>query len=380
MIINSMDINRIAELTPFMVMDVVKAASKKPDCIHFEVGQPDVLPSPSVIEAFKSAIGMKYFQYTESTGIYQLKTKITEFYKIKYNLNISPERIVLTAGTSAAFLAVYSLLLNSGDNIALMDPTYPCYKNFSRLLYINPYIINVDKTTNYQITIDNLKSAKHLKALQVSSPSNPTGSIYSRENLKELIEYCNNHGIHFVSDEIYHGLVYDNVTESTALEFSENTFVINGFSKYFCMPGIRLGWLIAPIKYIRDLEKIVQNVYICPPTFSQYAAVEAFDYEYLEKIRKEYEMRRNFLYDELCAIFDIDAKPEGAFYLWANISKYSNNSYKFTFDLLESAGVAVAPGIDFGENNTNVYIRFAYTRNIKHMQEGIFRIKNYLNI
>jgi aspartate/methionine/tyrosine aminotransferase len=372
--------NRITELTPFMVMDVMKAASKKPDTIHFEVGQPDVSPPPSVIKAFKSAVDKKLFQYTDSTGIMPLKEKIAEFYKIKYNLNIATERIVLTAGTSAAFLAIYSLLLNSGDFIALMDPTYPCYKNFSRLLYIKPYIINVDKRTNYQITVDNLKKSKNIKALQISSPSNPTGSIYSRENLKELVEYCDENGIHFISDEIYHGLVYDNVKETTALEFSSKTFVINGFSKYFCMPGIRLGWLIAPEKYIRDIEKIVQNVYICPPTFSQYAAIEAFDYEYLEKTRKEYEGRRNFLYDELSHIFDIDAKPEGAFYLWANISKYCNDSYKFAFDLLEHAGVAVAPGIDFGENKTNSYIRFAYTRNIEHMQEGVSRIKKYLKI
>lgn len=372
--------NRITELTPFMVMDVMKAASKKPDTIHFEVGQPDVLPPPAVIKAFKSAVDKKLFQYTDSTGIIPLKEKIAEFYKIKYNLKIATERIVLTAGTSAAFLAIYSLLLNSGDFIALMDPTYPCYKNFSRLLYIKPYIINVDKSTNYQITVDNLKKANNLKALQISSPSNPTGSIYSRENLKELVEYCDEKGIHFISDEIYHGLVYDNVKETTALEFSDNAFVINGFSKYFCMPGIRLGWLIAPEKYIRDIEKIVQNVYICPPSFSQYAAIEAFDYEYLEKTRKEYEVRRNVLYDELSSVFDIDAKPEGAFYLWANISKYCNDSYKFAFDLLENAGVAVAPGIDFGGNNTNNYIRFAYTRNIKHMQEGVNRIKKYLRI
>ena len=372
--------NRISELTPFMVMDVVKAASKRPDTIHFEVGQPDVPPSPFVVDAFKKAVDKKLFQYTDSTGIIPLKEKISEFYKVKYNLNIPIERIVLTAGTSAAFLAVYSLLLNSGEYITLMDPTYPCYKNFSRILYIKPYTINVDKTTNYQITVDNLKKAKNIKALQISSPSNPTGSIYSRQNLKELVEYCDDNGIHFISDEIYHGLVYDKIKESTALEFSSNAFVINGFSKYFCMPGIRLGWLIAPEKYIRDIEKIVQNVYICPPTFSQYAAIEAFDYEYLEKTRNEFELRRNFLYDELSHIFDIDAKPEGAFYLWANISKYSNDSYKFAFDLLENAGVAVAPGVDFGENNTNAYVRFAYTRNIEHMREGVSRIKKYLKI
>lgn len=372
--------NRISELTPFMVMDVVKAASKRPDTIHFEVGQPDVPPSHFVVDAFKKAVDKKLFQYTDSTGIIPLKEKISEFYKVKYNLNIPIERIVLTAGTSAAFLAVYSLLLNSGEYITLMDPTYPCYKNFSRILYIKPYTINVDKTTNYQITVDNLKKAKNIKALQISSPSNPTGSIYSRQNLKELVEYCDDNGIHFISDEIYHGLVYDKIKESTALEFSSNAFVINGFSKYFCMPGIRLGWLIAPEKYIRDIEKIVQNVYICPPTFSQYAAIEAFDYEYLEKTRNEFELRRNFLYDELSHIFDIDAKPEGAFYLWANISKYSNDSYKFAFDLLENARVAVAPGVDFGENNTNAYVRFAYTRNIEHMREGVSRIKKYLKI
>ncbi len=368
---------KLDKIKPFIVMDIVREANKYPDTIHFEIGEPDLQPSQKVWEATQKAVENRLNHYTESLGLYQLREKISAHYKHKYGVNISPERIALTVGTSGAFLVAYTILLEKNNRLALTDPGYPCYKNFAYILDIEPVLIPIDKSTDYQLTAEMLSKYENISAVQISSPSNPTGNIYSEENLKELINYCEENDIYFISDEIYHGLVYGK-KEHTALEFSDNAIVINGFSKYFCMPGFRLGWIILPEKFIRKAEIILQNVFISPPTLSQYGALEAFDYEHLDKITQIYKERRDFLYSELSQIFDIDAKPEGAFYLWANISKYSNNSFEFAEKLLKEIHVAVTPGVDFGENNTDKYIRFSYTRSIEHMKEGVKRIKNFL--
>ncbi len=368
---------KLDKVKPFIVMDIVKQANQYPDTIHFEIGEPDLQPSPRVWEATEKAVKNKLNHYTESLGLYELREKISDFYKKKYSVNISPERIALTVGTSGAFLVAYTILLETNNRLALTDPGYPCYKNFAYMLDIEPVLIPIDKSTNYQLTAKKLSNYKDITAVQISSPSNPTGNIYSRENLKNLIKYCEENNIYFISDEIYHGLVYGG-KEHTALEFSDKAIVINGFSKYFCMPGFRLGWIILPENLVRKAEIVLQNVFISPPTLSQYGALEAFDFEHLDKITSIYKERRDFLYSELSEIFDIDAKPEGAFYLWANISKYSNNSFEFAEKLLKEIHVAVTPGIDFGQNNTEKYIRFSYTRNIEHMEEGVKRLKDFL--
>ncbi len=197
--------------------------------------------------------------------------------------------------------------------------------------------------------------------------------------MERLVDYCRANEISFISDEIYHGLAYGDKRENTALEFSDDAIVINGFfSKYFCMPGARLGWMIMPEKLVRSAEIVMQNLFISAPTVSQLGCVSAFDYEFLADYRDEYEKRRDFLYKELKDIFKIDVLPEGAFYIWADMSEYSDDCYAFAMELLENAHVAVTPGVDFGVNNTEKYIRFAYTRNIDHMAEGIRRIKEYL--
>lgn len=371
--------NRLDKVKPFIVMDIVKKAQKYEDTIHFEIGEPDLQPSPKVWELAEKAVKDRLNHYTESLGLIQLREKIAQFYKEKYSVEVSPERIALTVGTSGAFLVAYSILLSSKDKLLMTDPSYPCYKNFSYILNINPVFAPVDKSTNYQLTAEQLKEFKDIKAVQISSPNNPTGNIYKKEILKGLINYCDENGIYFISDEIYHGLVY-NEKEHTALEFSDNAIVINGFSKYFCMPGFRLGWIILPENLVRKAEIVLQNVFIAPPTISQYAALGAFDKQHLDKITEEYRKRRDFLYNQLKDIFNIDAKPEGAFYLWANIEKYSDNAFKFANELLEKAHVAITPGIDFGENNTEKYIRFAYTKDIEHMEEGVKRIRAFLGL
>ncbi len=370
--------NRLDKITPFLVMDVLRRAQSIQDAIHFEVGEPDIPPSPKVMQALLNATKAGKVGYTEALGLFALREKIAAHYKKNYQVNISPERIILTVGTSGAFLITYALLLNAGEKLLLTDPAYPCYKNFAYILDTKPVFVPIDKSTNYQLTVEQLSSIQGIKAVQISSPSNPIGNIYSQTNLKALIEYCDNQGIHFISDEIYHGLVYDK-TAHTALEFSDNAIVINGFSKYFCLPGLRLGWAILPEHLVRKAEIVMQNLYISAPTMSQYAALEAFDEKHLTNVRQTYQNRRDYLYDELSQLFTIDAKPEGAFYIWADISKYSQNSQAFSEELLDKIHIATTSGIDFGNNQTNKYIRFAYTREMAHLKEGVERLKAFLN-
>ncbi|WP_200764073.1 aminotransferase class I/II-fold pyridoxal phosphate-dependent enzyme [Nitrosophilus alvini] len=368
---------RLKNLSSFIVMDIVKEAAKYPDAIHFEIGQPDIAPSQRVKKAMQKALDKNSFAYTESLGLGVLREKIAAYYKSKYGIDVPKERIIITPGTSGAFLVAYSLALDYNESIGLPDPGYPCYKNFAYILDIKPVFINVFKNSGYKVTTEHLKNLK-IKALQISSPANPTGNVYEKNDLKELIGYCEKENIKYISDELYHGLVYEG-KEHTALEFSDEIFVINGFSKYFCLPGLRLGWIVVPQRYTKDAEKIVQNLFISPPTLSQYGALEAFDEEYLSKVKKTFKKRRDFLYEALKDIFEIDAKPQGAFYIWADISKYSDDSLSFAKELLENSHTAVTPGLDFGKNETERYIRFAYTTDIEKMKEGVERIKEYLS-
>ncbi|PLX71358.1 MAG: aminotransferase [Denitrovibrio sp.] len=369
---------RTEKMTPFIVMDIMKKSLEYEDCIHFEVGQPDICPSDGVLNAMKKALDVGQFPYTEAKGIRQLRENISGFYKNFYSVDVDPDRILLTVGTSGAFLIAYSIMLDIGEKLAFTDPGYPCYKNYSYLLGIDPVMIPVSADTDYQMTPEMLALHKDVKAVQISSPANPMGNVYEKNNLKELVSYCNKKDIGFISDEIYHGLVYGDRREHTALEFSDDVIVINGFSKYFCMPGARLGWMIMPEKLVRSAEIVMQNLYISAPTVSQLGCVEAFDYDFLADYKAEYEKRRNFLYSQLKDIFKIDVLPEGAFYIWADISDYSDDCYSFAMELMENAHVAVTPGVDFGVNQTGRYIRFAYTRSIEHMAEGVKRIKDYL--
>ncbi len=367
---------RCSNLSSFIVMDIVRDAARYDDAVHFEVGQPDLPPSPKVKEALKKAVDDNRFAYTESLGLYELREKIAKDYKARYSIDIEPNQIFLTPGTSGAFLIAYFLTLKNGAKLGLSDPSYPCYKNFAHVLDIEPVFMPIGKEDGFELHVKNLEG-RELNALQISSPSNPIGNIYSKENLKELIEYCDSKEIAFISDELYHGLTYEKEANS-ALEFSQNTYVINGFSKFYCMPGNRLGWIVVPKHKLKEAEMVAQNIFICAPTISQYGALEAFDEEYQKWIKQKFKDRRDYLYKELSDIFEIEVKPEGAFYIWANISRYSNNSFEFARELLEKLHVAVTPGVDFGKNRTNEYIRFSYTRSIEHMSEGIKRLREYL--
>lgn len=367
---------RLKNLSAFIVMDIVKEASKYDDTIHFEIGQPDLPPSKNVKEALLKAVYEDRFSYTQTEGLELLREKIAAHYKKIYNVNINSKNIILTPGTSGAFLLAYSLTLDYKKVLGFSDPGYPSYKNFAYILDILPKFINVYKETDYSITKEHLKDIK-IDALQISNPSNPTGNIYKKEILKELVEFCEEKGIAFISDELYHGLTYEEDVH-TALEFSKNAIVINGFSKYFCMPGFRLGWIIVPDKYHRKAVMMAQNLFISPPTLSQYAAVEAFDYEYLLNVKETFKKRRDFLYENLKDIFDLPIKPKGAFYIWSDISRYGSDSFDFCKEILAKTHVALTPGIDFGKNGTKNFVRFSYTNSMEKMQKGIDRLKSYL--
>jgi aspartate/methionine/tyrosine aminotransferase len=355
-------------MKPFIVMDILKKAGEIDDVIHLEIGEPDLLPSPKVKKALNNAINNNNFFYTQAKGLLNLREKIANHYKNMYDVEINPDNIIITTGTSTAFLIAFHF----AKKIATPTPGYPCYENFAKLE--KKEFIKIPTTlAEYKININNLNKF-NFDTLMISSPNNPTGTIYYNEDLKQICSYCQKNDKLLISDELYHGLVYnDNYT--TALKYNKDAIIINGFSKYFCMPGLRIGWIIVPDNLIRNAEIIAQNILISAPTLSQYAALEAFDYEYLKDIKKEFQQRRDFLYNELKELFPV-AKPEGAFYLWCNVSKYSNDSFKFCNALLEEAKVATTPGIDFGDFNN--YIRIAYTKNINELEIAAKRIKNFI--
>jgi aspartate/methionine/tyrosine aminotransferase len=364
------------ELTPFYVMELVRKAQHYDDVIHFEVGQPDLPPPPAVGEALAAAVAEGRYAYTESLGLYELRRRIADHYLRDYGVEIDPSRILITPGTSLAFMVAYELLAGPGDRIGMQDPSYPCYKNFAAMVDAEAVFLPAGPEKGYRIGVADLEG-RELDVLHLSSPSNPTGTLYPAEDLKQIVDYCRERGIAFVSDELYHGLVYENPAHS-ALEFGDEVIVINGFSKYFCMPGLRLGWMVLPEALVRPAEIVAQNLFISAPTLSQYAALEAFDYGYLETVRRTFSERRDFLYDALSEYFAIDARPDGAFYLWCDVSRYTGNAVAFSEALLEEVHVAVTPGIDFGKHGTEHHLRFAYTREIAHMVEGVARIRNFL--
>ena len=353
-------------MKPFIVMDIVKKAQSLKDVIHLEIGEPDLLPSPKVQEALKEAINQKKFFYTESKGLLELRQKIALHYQKVYNLNINPDNIIITTGTSTAFLIAFYF----ANTIATQSPGYPCYKNFATLEQ-KKFLLIPTQFPNYQLKVNDLKKLS-FDALLISNPNNPTGTIHT--NLEELATYCKKNNKLFISDELYHGLIYD-APVHCALEFNEDAIIISGFSKYFAMPGLRIGWMIVPDKLKRQAEIIAQNILISAPTLSQYAAIKAFDYDYLQTIYTTFKKRKAFATSYLAPYFPI-ANAKGAFYLWLDISQYSNNALTFCNELLEQKRVALTPGIDFGVYPN--FVRLAYTKDIKTLEKGIKKIIEFI--
>jgi len=312
-----------------------------------------------------------------------LRERIATYYRERYQVMIEPGRIIITPGASAALQLVMAILVNPGDAVLMADPGYPCNRNFVHLLNGEPRGIPVDAATGYQPTAEQVQTDwdAQVAALMLASPSNPTGTLLREQDIREIYEIVRQQGGHLVVDEIYHGLTYADAAQ-TALAVSDDIFVINSFSKYFGMTGWRLGWLVTPETSVADLDKLAQNLFLAAPTPSQYAALAAFEPDnmtILESRREEFRTRRDYLLPALRELgFGIPVTPEGAFYLYADCSRFTNDSYRFSQQLLEEAGVAITPGIDFGSYRSGQHVRFAYTTSLEHLEEGVSRLKDFL--
>lgn len=379
---------KMEDIAPFYVMDVVNRVKELEkegrDIVRMEVGEPDFDTAEPIVKAGIDALKNAQTKYTSSLGIIELREKIAEYYWLNHEVNIPVERIMITNGASGALLLAMGVLLNSGDKVILSDPGYPCNRHFVKLFEGEAISVPVGASTGFQLN-SNLVEQYHdagTKAVIVSTPSNPTGTTVEKEQIEKIQNICDKNGSTLIVDEIYHGLIYEEKIPS-AVTVSDEIFVINSFSKYFGMTGWRLGWMVVPERYIDAVDRLSQNVFLSAPTISQHAAVEAFNpktLEILEERKKILQQRRDYLLPELERIgFKIECVPQGAFYLYADCSKFSNDSYKFCFDLLESAGVAITPGKDFGSHNAKKYVRFAYVSSIERLRLGVERLKEYLS-
>ncbi len=380
--------DRMQFIQPFHVMALLARARELEaagrSIIHMEIGEPDFVTPQPVIDAGIRALQNGYTHYTPAVGLQALRQRIAEFYQQRYGVDVDPQRIVITPGASAALQLVMAVLVNPGDQVLMADPGYPCNRNFVYLLNGKPLGIPVNAASAYQPEPQQVRErwTEAVTALLVASPSNPTGTLLGEAALREYHAIAAAHGGSLIVDEIYHGLVYDRQA-STALAVSEDIFVVNSFSKYFGMTGWRLGWLIAPQACVADIEKLAQNLFLAAPTIAQHAALRAFDEDsinILESRRREFRQRRDYLLPALRDIgFDIAVIPDGAFYLYASCRRFTEDSYRFTSRLLEEAGVAITPGIDFGSNRPETHVRFAYTTSLENLQEGVRRLRAFLS-
>ncbi|MCK5120967.1 MAG: pyridoxal phosphate-dependent aminotransferase [Methylococcales bacterium] len=378
---------RMQGFSPFYVMALMQRAKELEaqgrDIIHMEIGEPDFPTPEGIVNAGRQLIRTGEVKYTAAAGLPALRKKIADFYQQTYGVKVAAERIFITPGASGAFLLALGVSLNPDEEILMADPCYPCNNNFVKLFGGRTAFIDVDETTSYQLSAELIKQnwRDNSRGVLIASPSNPTGTLISKVELQHAIKQTHELGGHFFSDEIYHGLVYGKQANS-ALEFSDDVFVINSFSKYFAMTGWRIGWLVVPESFIEPVERLAQNIFISTATHSQYAALAAFTASNLlelEKRKQELEKRRDYLYQQLLRLgFVIKVKPEGAFYIYADCSRFTDDSFQFAKDLLEQEGVAVTPGKDFGKNAANCHIRFAYTASIDKMAAAIERLERFL--
>jgi len=378
---------RAAEIEPFHVMELLARARALEaggrSIIHMEIGEPDFpTPEPVVRAGIRALENGKVF-YTPALGLPELREAIAAWYRSRYGVTIPSSRVIVTSGSSGALMLACAALIDPGDEVLLSDPGYPANRQFVRLMGGVPRAMPVTAADDYQLTPAHLERGwvERTAAAIVASPSNPTGTLVSTERLSAMAEFAAERGGALVVDEIYHGLVYEGAV-TTALSFSENIFVINSLSKYFQMTGWRLGWMVAPQEFVREIDKLSQNIYLAPPTMAQHAALAAFEPEtisILEARVKEFKARRDYLVPALRSLgFEIPVMPQGAFYVYAGCGNLTKDSFAFARDLLEVAGVAITPGIDFGANAPERHVRFAYTNSIERLEEGVSRIANFL--
>jgi len=379
---------RMAAIAPFHVMELLARAhaleAQGRSIIHMEIGEPDFATAAPIVAAGRQALTDGHTRYTAAVGLPALRQAIAEHYRAHYRVMVPAERILITPGASGALQLIMGVLVNPGEQVLMADPGYPCNRQFVRLVAGEPVGIPVGIESAYQLTAELVERhwTDKTVAVLLASPANPTGTLVSRQALEAILAVVERHGGRLIVDEIYHGLVYGTET-TTALAASGQLFVVNSFSKYFGMTGWRLGWLVAPEAYSRELEKLAQNLFLAASTPAQYAALAAFapaSLAIFEARRREFQARRDFLLPALRELgFAIPIIPEGAFYLYADCRRFTQDSHDFALRLLETAGVAITPGIDFGRFQAERYVRFAYTNSLENLREAVERLRRLLS-
>jgi len=378
---------RLVDIEPFRVVEVLtrakQLAAQGRDIVHLEAGEPDFATAAPIIAAGQAALARGETYYTQAAGIPELRDALSRFYHEEYGIDVAPSRIMITPGASGALLLLSLLLVNPGEGMLLADPGYPCNRNFLRMVEGEGQLVPVGPEQRYQLT--GALAQQHWRdntaGVLVASPANPTGEMLSREELRDLVQVCQQRRGHLIVDEIYHGLTYG-VKAPSVLEITDQAFVINSFSKYFGMTGWRLGWLVAPEAAIPELERLAQNLFISMSTMAQKAALAAFEPEtrlILDARRDEFARRRDFLLPALRELgFGIPNTPAGALYLYADASRFTSNSQQFCLDLLEQHGVAITPGADFGRHRQQEHVRFSFTTGMDRLEEAVRRLERVL--
>lgn len=373
---------RAASMPPFIVMDVLERAQAMEregiQVIHLEVGEPDFDTPRCVKDAVCRALDEGHTHYTHSLGDLSLREAISRHYLKTYGTPVDPDCIVVTSGTSPAIFLVFAALLEAGDEVIVSDPHYACYPNFIRFLKGTPVYVPVAEADGFQYRPEEIQRriTPRTRAVFINSPSNPTGNLLSADRMAAIA----NLSLTVISDEIYHGLVYEG-KEHSILEFTDNAFVLNGFSKLYAMTGLRLGYLIAPKPFVRPIQKVQQNFFISANAVVQQAGIAALEGSAADvaRMKETYNERRIYMIRRLKEMgFGITVDPTGAFYVFANARRFSEDSYSFAFEILENAHVGVTPGIDFGENAEG-YIRFSYANSLANIEIGMDRIEAYLS-
>ncbi len=378
---------RAGRIAPFEVMEVLAQAHRMEaagaDVIHMEVGEPDFPTPRPIVEAAVRALGSSPMSYTPALGLPALREAIGTFYATHYGVSVPTERIVVTAGSSAALLLALGLVLDVGDEALIGDPGYPCNRHFVTFVDAEPVLVPTDAATNYQVTAELLEAAwtSRTRAVIAASPSNPTGTLIEQDEWGRIAALCRARGATLVADEIYQGLVYGREPQ-TVLRLTDDALVVNSFSKYFQMTGWRLGWLVVPDGAEREIEKLAQNLFICPSTPAQHAALAAFapeTIEILESRRAELERRRDVLLSALPEIgFGVRARPDGAFYIYCDVGELGDDSFALARRILDQTAVALTPGRDFGVTAPDRHMRIAYTQPVPRLQEAVERIGKML--